>query len=206
MPARFQNLRRLAILGCLLFFGSQARAQLASNSPFLPPQNSGPAAPTVGAPLEYGGFLEDRDGRLFRVISPSQKKGAWVRLNEREPSLDFTLKQHDADQNTVTLEQQGRTMTLELRKPRVVSSGSAAQAMQPPPMPMQPGNAMPAAVTQAVVLNPTPADEQNRLNAVATEVQRRRALREQASQTVNSTGVQQAVPPPPPKNMQAQPR
>jgi len=30
-------------------------------------------------------------------------------------------------------------------------------------------------------LNPTPADEQRRLEAVATEVRRRRALREQAS-------------------------
>ena len=196
------------MVGGLSFFGSQAGAQLASNSPFLPAQNAaGPATPTAGAPLEYGGFLEDRDGRLFRVISTSQKKGAWVRLNEREATLDFTLKQHDPDQNTVTVEQQGRTMTLELRKPKVVSSGSAAQAMSPPPMPMQPGNPMPAAVTQAVVLNPSPADEANRLNAVATEVQRRRALREQASQTVNSTGIQPAVPPPPPpKNMQAQPR
>jgi hypothetical protein len=37
------------------------------------------------------------------------------------------------------------------------------------------------AITQSVVANPTPADEQRRLEAVAAEVRRRRALREQAS-------------------------
>jgi hypothetical protein len=44
-----------------------------------------------------------------------------------------------------------------------------------------------------VVLNPTPADEARRLEAVASEVARRRAMREQASQQVN-----QGMPPPPP--------
>jgi hypothetical protein len=47
---------------------------------------------------------------------------------------------------------------------------------------------VPVAVTQAVVLNPTPADEARRLDAVAAEVQRRRALRDQAAQQ-NNQGV-----------------
>ena len=56
----------------------------------------------------------------------------------------------------------------------------SAQAA-PPIASVMPSN-VPSAVTQAVVLNPTPADEQKRLEAVAAEVQRRRALREQATQ------------------------
>jgi len=59
----------------------------------------------------------------------------------------------------------------------------------PPPPPGAPGPApavnVAPAVTQSVVVNPTPADEQRRLEAVAAEVARRRALREQASQQVS---------------------
>jgi len=75
---------------------------------------------------------------------------------------------------------------------KVVSSGSAAQNMAPPPPQM---SNVPQAVTQAVVVNPTPADEARRLEAVASEVARRRALREQVSQQVTP-------PPVPPQPMQ----
>jgi len=64
-----------------------------------------------------------------------------------------------------------------------VSSGAAAQAMPPPVVATNVG----PAVTQTVVLNPTPADEQKRLDAVAAEVARRRALREQATQQMGQT-------------------
>jgi len=43
-----------------------------------------------------------------------------------------------------------------------------------------------------VVLNPSPADEQRRLEAVASEVARRRAMREQATQQIGQGG----IPPP----------
>ena len=44
---------------------------------------------------------------------------------------------------------------------------------------------MPPAIAQSVVINPTPADEQRRLEAVAAEVARRRQLREQAALQVS---------------------
>ena len=70
------------------------------------------------------------------------------------------------------------------------------QNMAPPPPPQMTN--VPPAVTQAVVVNPTPADEQRRLEAVASEVARRRALREQASQQVNTPpSVPMAQPQPP---------
>jgi hypothetical protein len=57
-------------------------------------------------------------------------------------------------------------------------------------------------------VNPTPADEARRLEAVAAEVARRRALREQASNSVqnapppapgpSATATQNIAPPPPP--------
>jgi hypothetical protein len=63
----------------------------------------------------------------------------------------------------------------------------------PMPMPVQNTPPMPAAVTNSVVLNPTPQQEQARLEAVAAEVARRRALREQAAQQINQ-GVQPQIP------------
>jgi hypothetical protein len=57
------------------------------------------------------------------------------------------------------------------------------------------------------VLNPTPADEQRRLDAVAAEVARRRALREQATQQLGQgaapqVALPQGIQPP----VQAQPQ
>ena len=76
---------------------------------------------------------------------------------------------------------------------KVVSGGSVGQMMPPPAVaPTPPSNVAPA-VTQSVVLNPTRADAQRRLEAVASEVARRRAMREQASQQIN-----QGMPTPPP--------
>ena len=67
-------------------------------------------------------------------------------------------------------------------------------------------------MTQAVVLNPTPADEQRRLDAVAAEVARRRALREQATQqlsqgTTSQVALPQGMQPPvqPQRNVQQMP-
>ena len=113
-----------------------------------------------------------------------------MKVNERNQEFDLILKQHDQGQKTLTIEYQGKALTLAERVSKVVSSGTAAQAMPPPATPM-PINVAPA-VTQSVVLNPTPADEQRRLDAVAAEVARRRALREQATQQMN-----QGVPPQP---------
>lgn len=160
-------------------------AQTPARSPFLPPQASGPAAPTQGAPLEYRGYMVSREGTQYRIYDPARKAGAWVKLNERNPDFDLVAKQHDENHKTLTIEHQGRTLTLAERESKIVSAGSAAQALPPPPAAPAPAPNVAPAVTQAVVLNPTPADEQRRLEAVAAEVARRRALREQASQQVS---------------------
>ncbi len=172
------------------------RAQLASNSPFMGPQASGPG-PTQGAPLEYRGYMVTREGTQYVIYDPARKARAFLKLNERDGNLDVLVKQFDASNDMLTIEYQGRTITLEERKGKIVSSGNAA-AMPQPQMPQQqpPPNVMPA-VTQSVVVNPTPAEEQRRLEAVAAEVSRRRALREQAQQQVNQGGSPQVNVPAP---------
>jgi hypothetical protein len=175
--------RRLAVAGVCLLGGMRAHAQLAANSPFLPPTNTAVAAPTQNGPIEYRGFIETPAGALYR-ISDQQKKGYWIKLNEKSPDTGVLAKKYDADRRTLVIEHEGRTVTLEERVSKIVSSGPAAQVMAQQPMPM-PNAGMSPAVTQTVVANPSPAEEQKRLEAVAAEVARRRALREQASTQLN---------------------
>lgn len=188
--------------------GAAARmpAQIAAKSPFMAPQAAANNAPTAGAPLEFRALIETAEGVQFRLYDPAKKTGTWVKLNERNSELEVLAKQHDEGHKTLTIEHQGRTLTLAMREAKVVSSGSAAQAMMPPPPPMPATNVSPA-VTQAVVLNPTPADEQRRLEAVAAEVARRRALREQATQQIGQGApqpMQQMQQPQPMQQMQPQ--
>jgi hypothetical protein len=194
---------KLICLGAALVGASGAlarlAAQVAAKSPFVPAAAPGAAAgPTAGAPLEFRGYMEAGQGVQYRLYDSAKKAGTWVKLNERNIEFDVVAKQHDETQKTLTIEHQGRTLTLAMRESKVVSAGQAAAMMppaQPMPMPVAQPNVSPA-VTQSVVLNPTPADEQRRLEAVAAEVARRRALREQATQQLGSGNP--SVPPPPP--------
>jgi hypothetical protein len=197
MPPRTLTLCRLAA-AALLTVASRGLAQTAGSSPFMPPQ-AVTAQATQGAPIEYRGHIDTSEGVLYRVYDPSLKAGAYLKLNERDPNLDVVVKSHDADREMLTIEHHGRPLTLELRVAKIVSAG-APQMMMPMPQPQQP-NVSPA-VIQSVVVNPTPAEEQKRLEAVAAEVQRRRALREQAQQQINPGAVPQVAMPQPQQPVQ----
>ena len=190
-PRTLMSLRCWALVGLARLAAVESAAQ-PSASPFLPHSVAVANAPTAGAPLEFRGVMETSEGMRFRLYDPARKAGVWVKLNERDPTLDVVAKQFVPEGESLVVEHQGRTLTLAQRVSKVVSSGSAAQNMAPPPPQM---SNVPQAVTQAVVVNPTPADEARRLEAVASEVARRRALREQASQQVTP-------PPVPPQPMQ----
>ncbi len=199
MSAPTVSLFRCAVASLALVVAGRAPAQLAASSPFMPPQASGAGAPTAGAPLEYRGFIETPAGMQYRVYDPVRKAGEWIKINEPNSVLNVVAKQYDEARNTLVVEYQGRAYTLAAREAKVVSAGNAAQAMPPPPAPMPATAGMAPAVTQSVVVNPSPADEQRRLEAVASEVARRRALREQAAQqmgpgAVPPTAVPQAQP------------
>lgn len=191
----------LVLVGALVAPTARLQAQLASKSPFMGPQAANAAGPNANAPLQFVGYMDTNEGRLYRLHDPAKKTSTWVKLNEKNTDFDVVAKQHDDEHSTLTIEYQGKKLTLAQREPKIVSSGNAGQAVPPPPVPMPvvPSN-VPSAVTQAVVLNPTPADEQKRLEAVAAEVARRRALREQATQQIN----QGQVPQPPNPAMQQQ--
>lgn len=194
MSPRILLLRRLLCAVMALGGAVQAGAQLSGNSPFMSPQPGAPG-PTQGAPLEYRGYMVTSEGTQYVVFDPVRKARAFLKLNERDANLEVLVKQFDDKNDMLTIEYQGKTLTLEERKSKIVSSGNPALMALPQPL-QAPPNVMPA-VTQSVVLNPTPAEEQRRLEAVAAEVSRRRALREQAQQQMNQGGSPQVAVPPP---------
>lgn len=195
MSDRVLLFRLIPLVGFALGVSGTASAQLASKSPFTPAQSAAGAAPAASAPIEFRGFMETSEGIQYRIYDPAKKNGVWVKMNEKNSDLGVTVKQHDSTGDTLTVEHQGKTLTLAGRVAKVISSGAAANAVPPPVTSPATAN-VPAAVTQAVVLNPSPADEAKRLEVVAAEVARRRALREQAAQQVSPAGTtpQVAVP------------
>ncbi len=201
MPATRFPFRPLLLGACLaIAAASRVGAQLAASSPFMPASAAATGAVTEGAPIELRGVMDTGAGMSFCIFDPARKTSVWSRLNEKDH--DFLVKSYDAVNEMVTVEHGGRTLTLGLRAVKVASSG---QAMAPAPLPTPGLPAAPNAVTQSVVLNPTPADEQRRLEAVATEVRRRRALREQASiQAAQGTAPVAEVPAPQPQAQRAQ--
>lgn len=202
----------VALAAGLAAVGS-ARAQLVSKSPFESARAAGAAAPTSNAPLEFLGYLEVGQGPQFRLHDPSTKQSVWVGLNESNNEIAVTVKKfnrgydgHDnRSDDTLTVEHRGTVHTLPIRKAKVISGGPVPTGMPPPPPVAVQSNVAPA-VTQTVVLNPTPADEKARLDAVAAEIARRRSVRLQAEQTVNQPQPVPAPPPAPPANMAPQPR
>jgi hypothetical protein len=195
--------RAATVLPAVFLLGSVvARAQLAASSPFLPATASGATAVSEGAPIELRGIMETGSGRSFCIFDPAKKVSTWVLLNEKDH--DFVVKAYDPANETVTVNHGGRVLTLAMRAVKVASSG---QAESPAPLPTPSMPAVSTPVTQSVVVNPTPADEARRLEAVSAEVRRRRALREQASilaAASNAAPVVEAPAPQPPAQQQRQ--
>ena len=192
MRCRTLNLSRIAAAGLTLAVAAWAGEPVATRSPFLPAATTGPAAPTEGAPLQFHGYISTSEGVQYRIYDPARKAGEWVKLNETNSNLGVVLKQFNGEQDTITVEHQGRTLTLAARKAKIVSAGAVPQIL---PAPANVARPMPAAVTQAVVVNPTQADESRRLEAVAAEVARRRTLREQAAQQIGQGVAPQPMQP-----------
>lgn len=161
---------------------SAAEPDLAAGSPFLPPRG---AAAAVAAPepttLELKGIIRESDGTLkFAIHNTAKKNSVWVKANET--GHGFVVKSHrgTGSQQQVTIEHQGRTLALEMKTPKIASAGNVPMAgSMPVPQP-----------TMQNAAAPTSAEEARRLENVAAEVARRRALRNQASG---------AQPPPPPQ-------
>lgn len=146
-------------------------------------------APTENTPIEYRGMVSTKSGKMYALYDPAKHQSAWVRLNE--PGSDFVVRSADDANDTITVDYQGRHMTLGMKQAKVETMAASA----PPIAPSTPnGIRVPTAPNMNYPVNA--AEEQRRLEAVAAEVRRRRMMRAQAA------GQQPPMPP----NVNGQPR
>jgi hypothetical protein len=174
----FQFSRRLLIVAPFATLLGAAESGV-GKSPFLPPGSAAETAPTQDATLELRGIMATGNSYMFSIYDSAHKTSVWSKLNEM--GHGFVVRSHDVSRDSVTVEYQGRTLTLALRTAKVAS----APVNQPQILPAVANGANGAApqpIGGPVVLNPSPADEQRRLEAIAAEVNRRRMIRQQALQ------------------------
>lgn len=184
MPALF------AVAALAAVTAARGADALPGPSPFLPPAGETGAAPTPDAALELRGVVSNNGETLFSIYDPAKHTSEWVHLKEN--GHGFVVSNYDATHDTVSVAYQGRTLTLALHTAKVASAPATqpASLVSPPPPAPQP-------IGGPVVLNPTPADEKRRLEAIAAEVNRRRMLRQQAlqaSRRAAQPGQQPAAP------------
>jgi hypothetical protein len=164
----------LAGLGLVAGPAARGGTSLTAKSPFLPANAAVDPGSAEATPLELRGILADAGGYRFSIYDPARHTGQWVRLNE--PGHDFTVRTHDVARDTVTLDYQGRVLTLPLRTAKVtglaVTEPAAGTATGPRPTAGAPGFG-----SGPVPRPPTP-EETARYNRAVEEIARRRALRE----------------------------
>jgi hypothetical protein len=182
----FRRCSALLVLTVASIAGTSARAvELTPNSPFAPPSSTAdPGAATANSPLELRGILSTPEGYKFNLCDQAGHINAWIGLNAT--GQPFVVRSQDLAHHRVTVEYQGRELTLSLAQPKVTPFSMAPQQIMPVAQ-MQPGS---------VATNP--ADERMRLERIAEEIRRRRALRASAQQPQQfPPGAVNRVPTPP---------
>lgn len=146
---------------------------LVTNSPFMPQREETPETPMVteNAAVEFRGMIATKDGVLFGLYDRTKNIGAWV--GQDDASAEFKVSGYDEAADTVTVEYQGQRLTLPLSSAKV---GSAA----PSPLPVVRNNGSQGGGRVNAVPG-SRVDDRRRLESVAAEVRRRRALRQAAS-------------------------
>lgn len=158
---------------------------LIERSPFAPPgvTNTAPVSETP-VQLEFRGIAADESGAMFSVYDLTTNRGYWVR--EGEAGL-ISVKSFDAAENQLVVEQGGRTLPLKLKRASIQAGAAVVAAAGGTPN-------FPAPNVNANRTAANPAADAQRLEAVAAEVRRRRALRN-AAQT-GAPAPTQATPTP----------
>lgn len=163
-----------------------ALEKLVKDSPFLPAA-AGAAASGQTGPLELRSIIMDRGSYYFSLYDLNSKESFWVGLNE--PGFPAVVRNYDRNSDTVTVEQQGRTMSLTLATARTMAASPAmavpAQAGGPGGPPIAAGASASGGPTiqpsnGQAQFGPVPSsvtpDEAQRLQRIADEIRRRRAV------------------------------
>ena len=148
-----------------------------SRSPFLPPAGGDAPVATENAPLQFCGYMGSGANARYCLHDPASRRSVWLRVGDETNGM--RVEEFDAEARTVRVLQGGRALTLKLQSPAPAGSNGGGGAPSGP-LPIAGQNQQNPSLVNTVVANPTPADEAKRLEAVAAEVRRRRALRQAA--------------------------
>jgi hypothetical protein len=134
---------------------------LVDRSPF----GQAPRADITVAPeqsqLEFRGYVREGGALRFSVFDLSANRGYWIA--EGESDQPISVRAFDAAASSLQVDHQGRPITLTLKQSSIQSSAPGVTNV-PMPRGMDPNNL-------------TDSDSARRMEAVAAEVRRRRALR-----------------------------
>ena len=152
--------------------GAEGLQNLIDRSPFAPAagQNATEVAPSNSV-LEFRGMVSDADGSSFSVFDTTANKARWLRVGEGD---SFKVKHFDPANNQLEVEQNGKSLKLPLKRVTIMAGPAIVAAPRPAPQNNAPGQPQ---------VNPSsdPAADANRLQTVAAEVRRRRAMRNTAA-------------------------
>lgn len=141
---------------------------LTTNSPFI--SHSAVGAQTANpetATLEFRGVIASRDGTVFGFYDRARNQGGWVRQNEA--GAEFNVRAYDAANAVVTVDYQGQKLSLALSAAKIETAAASGL-----PLIIAAPLGAPAATT-VTAANP---NDQRKLESIAAEVRRRRALRQ----------------------------
>jgi hypothetical protein len=146
---------------------------LVERSPFAPPGTVGGEQTQAEVPstLEFRGVVRDGGGLSFSVFDATANRGYWLREGQDGQAIE--VRQYLAQENRLEVVHQGRPLTLELKRAAIQTGAPIPVAGVEGSMPPQGGPGFRGGVDNQNV-------DANRLEAVAAEVRRRRALRNAA--------------------------
>lgn len=172
---------QLPLFGALVLLSAPLVGAQSGRSPFLPPDAQAAPVAADDAPLQFIGFFGEGENMRYCVYDPARRRSVWLRAGDVDGPIQ--LQSFDAENRTVNVVHQGQPLTLKLQTAKLAQGGSGGGGATVGPLPVagaQAGGGNP--LVNTVVTNPTPADEARRLEAVAAEVRRRRAMRQAAAQ------------------------
>ncbi|MGH8021619.1 MAG: hypothetical protein ACREIA_25715, partial [Opitutaceae bacterium] len=186
----------IAAVALASFFGlcASARGQ-ESRNPFLPP-NTGTQAPPPAAAgpldsIEVRGILSLDDKTFITLFNTGDSKSFTVQLGETMNNITVTGYELEGQDDMVTLESGGKTRRVPLKKAQIVAMATPPANAVPLPAGQPPGGQQPGAIAQPQSGNmPQMSDEEvrQRMQRVAEEIRRRRAVRRDALEKSQQNG------------------
>lgn len=162
---------------------------LVRDSPFLPASGAGAGAPaTAVGPLEFRSVVFEQGQYFFSIYDQGTHQSRWVGLGPGD--APFVARSYNREQDILTVEHQGRSLTLKLQEGRIAGQPAGTPNSNPAPLPTSeetarkaggpsPANANPPAPNAAAAPAPAPAAnpaEGQRLQELADELRRRRQM------------------------------